>query len=87
MRFFVECTFPHLRKRGVASRKSAFWAWALTEKYILSVRSSRKDAFWLWRLTKKRILAVVPHGKAHSGCGPNLPVGIPPSAVTEDGLG
>ena len=38
-------------------------------------------------LTEKRILAVVPHGKAHSGCGPNLPVGIPPSAVTEDDLG
>ena len=65
MRFFVECAFPHLGKRGVASRRSAFWAWALTEKCILEL---------------------VPHGKAHSGCGPNLPVGIPPSAVTEDDL-
>ena len=86
MRFFVECAFSHLGKRGVASRKSALWAWALTEKYILSVRSSRKSAFWSWCLTKKRILGVGPHGKAHSGCGPNLPVGIPPSAVTEDDL-
>ena len=46
MRLSVECAFPHLGKRGVASRKSAFWAWALTEKRILA-----------GYLTEKRILA------------------------------
>ena len=35
MRFSVECAFPHLRKRGVASRKGAVCARALTEKRIL----------------------------------------------------
>ena len=35
VRFFVECAFPHLRKRGAASRKSAFCADGLTEKRIL----------------------------------------------------
>ena len=35
MRFSVECAFPHLRKRGVASRKDAVCARALTEKRIL----------------------------------------------------
>ena len=36
MRFSVECAFPHLRKRRSASRKSALWPWALTEKRTLS---------------------------------------------------
>ena len=35
MRFSVECAFSHLRKRGVASRKGALCARALTEKRIL----------------------------------------------------
>ena len=35
MRFSVECAFPHLRKRGVASRKSAVCARALTERCTL----------------------------------------------------
>ena len=35
MRFSVECAFPHLRKRGVTSRKGAVCARALTEKRIL----------------------------------------------------
>ncbi len=35
MRFYVECTFPHLRKRGAGSRKSAFCVRCLTEKRIL----------------------------------------------------
>ena len=36
MRFSVECAFPHLRKRRPASRKSAFWPWALTQKRTLA---------------------------------------------------
>gem|GEM_PF-3202314 len=36
MRFSVECAFPHLGKRGVGSRKSAFWQ-----------VGSRKSALWL----------------------------------------
>ena len=35
VRFSVECAFPHLRKRGAASRKSAFCADGLTEKRSL----------------------------------------------------
>ena len=35
MRFFVECTFSHLRKRGVASRKGALCNLDLTEKRSL----------------------------------------------------
>ena len=34
-RFFVECAFPHLGKRGAASWKSAFCYLRLTEKRIL----------------------------------------------------
>ena len=59
MRFSVKCAFPHLGKRGVASRKSAFWAWALTEKRILAVgricllgfrlRPSRKTVWGSWQ--------------------------------------
>ena len=35
MRFSVECAFPHLGKRGAASRKSALCHLRLTEKRIL----------------------------------------------------
>ena len=35
MRFSVECAFPHLHKRGVASRKDALCARALTERCTL----------------------------------------------------
>nr|DAK21358.1 MAG TPA: hypothetical protein [Caudoviricetes sp.] len=59
MRFSVECAFPHLGKRGVASRKSAFWSWCLTEKRILAVgricllgfrlRPSRKTIWGSWQ--------------------------------------
>ena len=59
MRFFVECAFPHLRKRGVTSRKSAFWSWCLTKKRILAVgricllgfrlRPSRKTIWGSWQ--------------------------------------
>ena len=36
MRFYVECAFPHLRKRGAGSRKSAFCPRHLTEKRTLA---------------------------------------------------
>ena len=35
VRLSVECAFPYLGKRGVASRKSAFWIVTLTKKHIL----------------------------------------------------
>ena len=35
MRLSVECAFPHLGKRGAASRKSALWPNHLTEKRTL----------------------------------------------------
>ena len=64
MRLSVECAFPHLRKRGTASRKSAFCYLRLTEKRTLGVSSSRKSAFcpsfsrkgalWPDLLTEKR---------------------------------
>ena len=36
MRLSVECAFPHLGKRGAASRKSAFWPDRLTERRTLA---------------------------------------------------
>ena len=42
VRFSVECAFPHLRKRGAASRKSALCADGLTEKRILQPASHGK---------------------------------------------
>ena len=81
MRFSVECAFPHLRKRRPASRKSAFWPWALTENRILAVGphakahsgpdGSRKSALWPRRLTQKRTLAPTAHRKPHSACVPS----------------
>ena len=60
MRFSVECAFPHLGKRGVASRKSAFWQ-----------TTSRKSAVWLApataHLTEKRILHMTAHSTSPSG--------------------
>ena len=50
MRFSVECAFPHLGKRGVASRKSAVCGCDVTEKRSLA-RAHRAH------LTEKRILA------------------------------
>ena len=46
MRFSVKCAFPHLGKRGVASRKSAFWQ-----------VGSRKSALCGCGVTEKRSLA------------------------------
>ena len=59
MRFSVKCTFPHLRKRGAGSRKSAFCNRRLTEKRTLHSPLDRGE-------TKNRTLAQQPHGKAHS---------------------
>ena len=42
MRFFVECAFPHLGKRGATSRKSAFCYLRLTEKRTLKPTSHGK---------------------------------------------
>ena len=42
MRFYVKCAFPHLGKRGAASRKSAFCNQRVTEKCILRVPSHGK---------------------------------------------
>ena len=76
VRFSVECVFPHLGKRGAASRKSAVCGCGTTEKRILYVGphgkaqsatgASRKSAVCTLDLTEKRILQPAPHGKAHS---------------------
>ena len=42
VRLSVECAFPHLRKRGAVSRKSAFWEAGVTKKRILGVRPHGK---------------------------------------------
>ena len=42
MRLSVECTFPHLGKRGAASRKSAVCMWNITEKRSLQSRRHQK---------------------------------------------
>ena len=43
MRFSVECAFPHLGKRGAASRKGALCNLRLTEKRILRAPRQRQD--------------------------------------------
>ena len=45
VRFSVECAFPYLRKRGVASRKGAFYGCDVTEKRILTVREIAECVF------------------------------------------
>ena len=59
MRFSVKCAFPHLRKRGAGSRKSAFCNRRLTERRILHSPLDHG-------VTKKRTLAQPPHQKPHS---------------------
>ena len=59
MRFSVECAFPHLRKRGVSSRKSALCALGLTEKRSLRAGPHGKAQ------SGPRPQST-PHGKAHS---------------------
>ena len=44
MRFSVECAFPHLGKRGAASRKSALCHLRLTEKRTLRAPGQRQDS-------------------------------------------
>ena len=60
MHFSVECAFPHLRKRGAASRKTAFCNQSLTEKRILQPEPHGKAHS-----------AQPPHQKPHSA--PALP--------------
>ena len=70
MRFSVECAFPHLGKRGVASRKSAFWQVSSRKSAVWLAppgRTSRKGAFWLGRHLQNASLREAPHQKAHSG--------------------
>ena len=83
MRFSVECAFPHLRKRRPASRKSAFWPWALTENRTLAPAPhgrphsvpeiSRKGALCPRRLTEKRILRAYRHQRTCSVSPRRLP--------------
>ena len=66
MRFSVECAFPHLGKRGAASRKGALCHLRLTEKRTLqptphgkahsATYASWKSALCHLRLTEKRTL-------------------------------
>ena len=80
MRFSVECAFPHLRKRGAGSRKSALCNQSLTENRILqpaphgkphsSPAASRKSAFCNQSLTEKCTLQLALHGKPHSAAVP-----------------
>ena len=60
MRFSVECAFPHLRKRGAASRKTALCSWRLTENRILQPEPHGKAHS-----------APAPHQNSHSA--PALP--------------
>ena len=45
VRFSVECAFPHLRKRGAASRKSAFCARRLTKSTLCNPQTSQATSF------------------------------------------
>ena len=93
MRLSVECAFPHLRRRRPASRKSAFWPWALTENRTLAPAphakahsvsgTSRKTALWPWVLTQKRTLTPAPHAKAHSDRGPSRKTAFCPRNLTQ----
>ncbi len=56
MRLSVECVFPHLGKRGAASRKSTFCIHRLTEKHILYSSSYGKAHSSPGGVTKNHIL-------------------------------
>ena len=74
VRFSVDCAFPHLRKRGATSRKSAVCNRRLTGKRSLRLRrdgkaqsetgASRKSTFCTLGLTEKRSL----HANSHPEC-------------------
>ena len=82
MRFSVECAFPHLGKRGAASRKSTFCNLHLTEKHTLppaphgkahsATCASRKSA-----LCDPQIAQNAPfrHAAAPGRCGATPPPG------------
>ena len=70
VRFSVECAFPHLGKRGAASRKSAFCNRCLTEKRTLQpLLDRRRDQKRILQplldrsVTEKRSLRTTPHEK------------------------
>ena len=48
MRFSVECAFPHLGKRGVGSRKSAFCDRHRSERRSLELRLMEKRTLLAW---------------------------------------
>ena len=79
MRFSVECAFPHLRKRGAGSRKSAFCNRRLTEKRTLHSPLDRGE-------TKNRTLAQQPHGKAHSATRASRKSALCPGASPKTAL-
>ena len=65
MRFSVECAFPHLRKRGAGSRKTALWPSRLTENRTLQPfldRGGTKKCILPSHLTEKRTLAQTAQG-------------------------
>ena len=69
MRFSVECAFPHLRKRGVGSRKSAFWQVGSRKSASCALGLTEKHTLWLRRDGKAQSgprPQSTPHGKAHS---------------------
>ena len=78
MRFFVECAFPYLRKRGVTSREGAVCTRRLTQKRTLHPAThgkaqsapgdSRQDALWGSHSHGKVHFACGPHQKTHSVC-------------------
>ncbi len=93
MHFSVECTFPHLGKRGAASRKSTLCNLHLTEKHTLppaphgkahsATCASRKSTFCNLRLTEKRTLRSPDRAECAfpSRCGAREVWGNPPARL------
>ena len=93
MHFSVECTFPHLGKRGAASRKSTLCNLHLTEKHTLppaphgkahsATCASRKSTFCHLRLTEKRTLRSPDRAECAfpSRCGAREVWGNPPARL------
>ena len=70
MRFSVECAFPHLGKRRVASRKSAFCAHRLTQKRTLYVGPHGKAQSVRERSRRVRLSVRSPPGGGAQGNRP-----------------
>ena len=76
MRLSVECAFPHLGKRGAASRKSALWPDRLTERRALCAEPHQKAHSGLIDSCKGALCdpqvaqnAPFRHAAAPGGCG------------------